>query len=170
VNYFLYIYAPNKNEQITNFIMKRIFSTFILAFGLIAFASAQEVANGPVISLDKTTHDYGTITQGGNGACEFTVTNSGSEPLIISRCKGSCGCTVPKCDKDPIMPGVTSAISVKYDTKRIGPINKSVTITSNASNEPTKVIRIKGRVEAADLGAPSGVPVKQPAIGAPTNN
>jgi hypothetical protein len=167
---FLYLYASNKNELTTNFIMKRFFSTFIIAFGFMAFVSAQEVANGPVISLDKTTHDYETITQGGNGACEFTVTNTGTEPLIISRCKGSCGCTVPKCDKDPIMPGATSAISVKYDTKRIGPINKSVTITSNASNEPTKVIRIKGRVEAADLGAPSGVPVKQPATGAPTNN
>ena len=150
--------------------MKGLFSTFILAFGLFAFVSAQEVANGPSISLDKTTHDYGTITQGGNGACEFIVTNTGSEPLIISRCKGSCGCTVPKCEKDPIMPGATSAISVKYDTKRIGPINKSVTITSNATNEPTKVIRIKGRVEASDLGAPSGIPVKQPATGAPTNN
>jgi len=57
---------------------------------------------------------------------------------------------------------------VKYDTKRIGPINKSVTITSNASNEPTKVIRIKGKVEASDLGSSGGVPVKQPAAGAPT--
>jgi hypothetical protein len=150
--------------------MKTFISTFILAFGLCAFAYSQEVANGPVISLDKTTHDYGTIIQGGDGACEFTVTNTGTEPLIISRCKGSCGCTVPKCDKDPIMSGATSSISVKYDTKRIGPINKSVTITSNASNEPTKVIRIKGRVEASDLGNPSGVPVKQPATGAPTNN
>ena len=149
--------------------MKKIFSVLFIAFSLVTFVSAQEVANGPAITLDKTIHDYGTITQGANGACEFIVTNSGTEPLIISRCKGSCGCTVPKCDKDPIMPGATSAISVKYDTKRIGPINKSVTITSNATNEPTKVIRIKGKVEAKDLGASSGVPVKQPSNGAPTN-
>lgn len=149
--------------------MKKIFSALLIAFSLVSFVTAQEVANGPAITLDKTIHDYGTITQGANGACEFIVTNSGTEPLIISRCKGSCGCTVPKCDKDPIMPGTTSAISVKYDTKRIGPINKSVTITSNATNEPTKVIRIKGKVEAKDLGAPSGVPVKQPSTGAPTN-
>ena len=60
--------------------------------------------------------------------------------------QGSCGCTVPQCEKLPIAPR-KSAITVKYDTKRIGPINKSVTITSNASNEPTKVIRIKGKVE-----------------------
>jgi len=149
--------------------MKNIFSVIILSLSFIAFASAQEIANGPSISLDKSTHDYGIITQGSNGSCVFTVTNTGTEPLIISRCKGSCGCTVPKCEKDPIMPGATSEISVKYDTKRVGPINKSVTITSNASNEPTKVIRIKGKVEAGDEGSPIGTPVKQPSTGAPTN-
>ena len=125
--------------------------------------------NGPIISLDKSVHNYGTIVQGSNGECFFTVSNTGNEPLLITRCKGSCGCTVPKCYKDPIMPGSTSSISVKYDTKRIGPINKSVTITSNATNEPTKVIRIKGKVEASDSGAKTGVPVKQPSTGAPTN-
>ena len=149
--------------------MKKIFSALLLTFSLISLATAQEVVNGPAISIDKNVHDYGTITQGANGACEFIVTNTGTEPLLITRCKGSCGCTVPKCDKDPIMPGSTSSISVKYDTKRIGPINKSVTITSNATNEPTKVIRIKGKVEASDTGAKSGVPVKQPSTGAPTN-
>tara|TARA_B100001564_G_C20224468_1_gene483219 strand:- start:24 stop:476 length:453 start_codon:yes stop_codon:yes gene_type:complete len=149
--------------------MKKIFSALLVMVCVITFSSAQEVVNGPAITLDKTVHDYGTIEQGANGACEFIVTNTGTEPLVITRCKGSCGCTVPKCEKDPIMPGATSEISVKYDTKRIGPINKSVTITSNAANEPTKVIRIKGKVEAKDMGAKSGVPVKQTSTGAPTN-
>ena len=67
------------------------------------------------------------------------------------------------------MPGATSVINVRYDTKRIGPINKSVTITSNASNEPTKVIRIKGKVEAADAGSTGGARVKPASIGAPLN-
>jgi hypothetical protein len=65
------------------------------------------------------------------------------------------------------MPGENSKITVRYDTKRLGPINKSVTITSNASNEPTKVIRIKGKVEASDGGA--GAPTKSPVAGAPVN-
>jgi predicted fused transcriptional regulator/phosphomethylpyrimidine kinase len=67
------------------------------------------------------------------------------------------------------MPGATSVINVRYDTKRIGPINKSVTITSNAANEPTKVIRIKGKVEATDAGATGGAPVKPASTGAPLN-
>ena len=150
--------------------MKQFFAMCALMIGFVGFAVAQEVVTGPAITLDKDVHDYGTIQQGADGACVFTVTNSGTEPLIISRCKGSCGCTVPQCDKAPIAPGATSSITVKYDTKRIGPINKSVTITSNAANEPTKVIRIKGKVEASDLGHSGGIPVKQPAAGAPTND
>ena len=145
--------------------MKKVLLTLAVVFGGFALASAQEVVNGPVISLDKEVHDYGTMDQGGDGNCVFTVTNDGTEPLIISRCKGSCGCTVPQCDKDPIMPGATSDIKVKYDTKRVGPINKSVTITSNASNEPTKVIRIKGKIEAVSQTV--GAPVKSAA--GPTN-
>lgn len=147
--------------------MKQVLTACLLAFGALTLSQAQEVAGGPALSIDKDVHDYGTITQGADGGCEFTVTNAGTDPLIISRCKGSCGCTVPKCDKDPIMPGATSIISVRYDTKRIGPINKSVTITSNAMNDPTKVIRIKGKVEAGDLNAGGGIPVKPTAAGAP---
>lgn len=128
---------------------------------------AQEVTTGPMLSIDKEVHDYGTIDKGADGACKFIVTNTGTEPLILDRCKGSCGCTVPQCSNAPIMPGETSEITVKYDTKRVGPINKSVTITSNAVNEPTKVVRIKGTVVDTATG---GAPVKQSTSGAPVNN
>ena len=85
--------------------------------------------------------------------------------MIISNAKGSCGCTVPEWPKEPIAPGAKGTIRVKYDTNRPGPINKSVTITSNALNEPNKVIRIKGEVGTAPE---SGTPVNN--AGAPTNN
>ncbi|MFM1931823.1 MAG: hypothetical protein RL226_1126 [Bacteroidota bacterium] len=146
--------------------MKKAFYTLLFIAGLGFGASAQSVTTGPVITLDKEVHDYGTIQKGANGQCQFTVTNTGTEPLIITSCKGSCGCTVPQCDKSPILPGNTSSIAVKYDTNRVGPINKSVTISSNATNEPSKIIRIKGTVEAGDAG---GAPVK-PNTGAPVNN
>ena len=152
--------------------MKKIFLTLGLLLGGFALMSAQDAAapvdGGALLTLDKEVHDYGTMQQGADGNCVFTVTNEGDAPLIISRCKGSCGCTVPQCQKEPILPGATSSIKVKYDTKRIGPINKSVTITSNATNDPTKVIRIKGKIEANSGGASSGAPVKVTG-GAPTN-
>ncbi len=148
--------------------MKKAILSFALILGAAAMMFAQsEVITGPAIQIDKDVHDYGTIQKGGDGACEFTVTNIGTEPLILSKCKGSCGCTVPKCDKAPVLPGESSIITVKYDTKRVGPINKSVTITSNAVNEPTKVVRIKGKVEGTASNATS--PVKVPATGAPVN-
>ena len=129
---------------------------FILSIGLSALflgAFAQDGktvgGTGAQISVDKEVHDYGKIAAGANGSCEFKVTNTGDQPLIITNCKGSCGCTVPKCDTAPIKPGASTIVTVKYDTKRVGPINKSVTITSNAANTPSKVVTIRGTVEAA---------------------
>lgn len=129
--------------------MNKLIATLALALT----ATALVAQSGPLIQLDKQVHDYGTIAQGANGECAFTVTNTGDAPLIITNCKGSCGCTVPKCDTAPIAPGQKSTITVKYDTKRTGVINKSVTISSNAANEPEKVVRIKGMVEGQ---APQG--------------
>lgn len=122
------------------------------ATGEISVAEQAEPADGPKISVDKEAHDYGDIDQGGDGTCIFVVTNTGNAPLIISLCKGSCGCTVPVCTKEPIAPGASTQVSVKYDTKRVGLINKTVTITSNAVNSPRKVIRIKGKVNAKPTG------------------
>lgn len=152
---------------------KAIFTLSLMIVALFAFnvnavaqttTEAPAVVDGPQIKVDKETHDYGTIDQGANGECVFTITNTGTAPLIISLCKGSCGCTVPTCPKEPIAPGASATITVRYDTKRVGPINKSVTITSNATNEPRKVVRIKGNVKAKPTGA---APVN---TGTPTNN
>lgn len=111
------------------------------AFGV----QAQEVA-GPELNFEKEVHDFGKVDQYGDASTEFIFTNTGTEPLIISNARGSCGCTVPEWPREPIAPGAQASIKVKYDSKRVGPINKSVTITSNASNNPTKVIRIKGEI------------------------
>ena len=139
--------------------MKKALFSLLMIFVATAgtTAIAQEVKNGAKLDFEKDVHDYGTVENGGNGTCTFEFTNTGNAPLIISNAKGSCGCTVPSWPKEPIAPGATSKITVKYDTKRPGAINKSVTITSNAVNEPTKVIRIKGNVKA------------KPVSGAPTN-
>ena len=130
-------------------------NTIVTAVLVLVALFTCEIGFAQELSLDKEVHDYGTIKQGANGECVFVVKNTGSAPLIISNCKGSCGCTVPQCDKAPIAPGGTQEIKVKYDTKRVGPINKSVTITSNATNTPTKMIRIKGNVLAKEPVAPA---------------
>ena len=142
--------------------MKKVLFSLMMIFVAAATAtvSAQEVGakDGAKIEFDKEVHDYGTIENGADGTCTFEFKNTGNAPLIISNAKGSCGCTVPSWPKEPIAPGATAVITVKYATNRTGAINKSVTITSNAVNTPTKVIRIKGNVK----------PV--PSSGAPVNN
>lgn len=152
--------------------MKKIVATLTLlvmgTFAVHAQNATKAVQKGPVMSLDKEVHDYGTIKQGANGTCEFKITNTGNAPLIVSHAKGSCGCTVPDWPKEPIMPGKSAIMSVHYDTKRIGPINKSVTMTSNAVNTPTKVVRITGKVIADQNATPSS-PMKKASPGTPVS-
>lgn len=101
---------------------------------------------GPGLAVENETIDYGTIEQGADGKREFVITNNGTEPLIISNAQGSCGCTVPTFPKDPIAPGAKAVIGVKYDTNRPGPFQKSVILTTNIKDNPTKNLTIKGTV------------------------
>jgi hypothetical protein len=139
-----------------------------------AVKSAAVPTSTAEITFSKDLHDFGTISKGDNGSTEFTFKNTGKEPLIIANAQGSCGCTVPQWPKEPIAPGATGVIKVKYDTNRPGPINKSVTISTNVTTgkddqgNPSyydAVIRIKGEVGPAPE---SGTPVNN--TGAPTNN
>jgi len=136
-----------------------------LILGLVFAVSGTFTSQAQEISFEKEIHDFGTFEQHGNGLYEFKFTNTGDAPLIISNSKGSCGCTVPIWPKAPIAPGASDVIKVKYDTKRIGAFNKSVTITSNSKTENTKVIRIKGKTLAAE--GEQTTPVKKPVGNSP---
>ncbi len=111
------------------------------------FSQNNTFASGAEIVFKNEMHDFGNIPKGFNATTDFIFTNTGNEPLIITHAAGSCGCTVPEWPKEPIAPGKSSIIKVTYDSQRLGPINKSVTITSNAVNEPNKMIHIRGNVQ-----------------------
>ena len=111
-----------------------------------AKAHEEKVKMGAEIKFEKVVHDYGEVPFNGNGKCEFRFTNTGNEPLLIQKPKSSCGCTIPSWPQEPILPGESDIIKVTYRTNRPGIINKTVTVTSNAVNNPTIVLRIKGRV------------------------
>jgi len=103
--------------------------------------------NAPEISFDKLVHDYGTIFQGADGGCEFKLTNTGKEPLILSKPLTSCGCTTASWPQEPVLPGKSDVIKVTYNTNNIGPINKTVTVNSNAKTGTVR-LTIKGTVVA----------------------
>jgi len=104
-----------------------------------------ENTNAGILEFDTEIIDYGTIAQNTDGKRTFKFKNTGNAPIIISKVKASCGCTVATKPNQPIMPGETAEIGVKYATNRIGAFSKSITITSNAK-EPIKVVRIKGKI------------------------
>ena len=124
--------------------------------------------NSPEIAFENEMHDYGTIKQGADGSCEFKFKNTGKDPLIISNARGSCGCTVPTWPKEPIMKGQTGVIKVHYDTKRVGAFTKTVTLNSNAKTD-TRVLTIKGIVEASDENNEQAMPIKK-STGLPLEN
>ena len=101
--------------------------------------------NAPVFEFVTDVIDYGKIEVNADGVRVFEFKNVGKSPLVISRIQSSCGCTVPKKPTDPIMPGDTGEIEVKYATNRVGGFSKMITVYSNAS-EPVKKLRIKGIV------------------------
>ncbi|MEQ8472731.1 MAG: DUF1573 domain-containing protein [Marinoscillum sp.] len=96
-----------------------------------------------------TEWNYGSIDQNATGYRFFKFTNTGTGPLVITSAKGSCGCTVPSYPKEPIMPGQSEYIKVKYDTKRVGAFTKYVTLTTNATSNTTTRLKIFGTVNAA---------------------
>jgi hypothetical protein len=124
-----------------------VVATFSMGCSQAQSSTEDKSAFGPGIEFKVTDHDFGTIQQGGNGAFEFVFTNTGTDPLILSNVRSSCGCTIPEWPHEPINAGQSAAILVKYDTKRIGAFNKSISVFSNAGTEPI-VLHISGTVEA----------------------
>lgn len=115
----------------------------IAMFVLAGFTvQAQETAK---IEFKSEVIDYGKIARGSDGVRIFEFTNTGTLPLVITDVTSSCGCTIPEKPEDPILPGKTGEIKVKYDTNRVGPIRKTITVYSNA-DVPAKSIKIKGEV------------------------
>ena len=122
--------------------MKKIFSTICMAL----VASAM-MAQQPVITFEKTEHDFGKINEAdGRVSVVFEFKNEGMAPLVLSNVRASCGCTTPTWTKAPVEPGQKGSITVTYNPNgRPGRFQKTVTITSNAT-EPTKKVYIKGEV------------------------
>jgi len=120
-----------------------IFTLTLFAFMI---ATAQDSGkNTPEITFDKLVHDFGAVFQGDKTEYDFTFRNTGNQPLIISDVKSTCGCTVPEWPKNPILPGSSASIRVKYNSSIVGPINRQITILSNAANSPS-VLRVAGTV------------------------
>jgi len=122
----------------------------LLAMGLLTTACAdnpQERAEeqGVEIWFEETLHDYGEIPEDGDGNWTFTFKNLGKSAIVINRVRSTCGCTVPEWPREPLEPGATGVITVKYNTAQTGSFYKSLYVYSTAANSPVK-LQIKGKV------------------------
>ena len=147
--------------------MKKLLTSIVLCFGLNVGINAQESVipnpdpNAPDMKFESDVIDFGSIDWDSNGLREFKFTNTGKTPLTITSVNGECGCTATTIDgkpgwpTEPILPGKSGVIKVKYDTKREGRFEKNVTISSN-SKFATKKVRIKGEIKAKPVTGEGG--------------
>ena len=105
-----------------------------------------KASSDTTIAFEVYEHNYGELDYGGDGTCTFTFTNKGTEPLILTNVRASCGCTTPSWTRDPIQPGEKGEIKVKYNTLIQGSFNKVVSVNSNG-NPQFIALRVKGLVK-----------------------
>lgn len=131
--------------------MKKLFLIAIILFAYVNYNVVNAQQQKASISFSTLEHDYGKLKEAdGKATCKFEFTNTGSEPLVITDVKASCGCTTPDWTKEPVAPGKKGFVSAAYDPKnRPGPFNKTITVNSNAENGSI-VLRIKGDVIAKE--------------------
>ncbi|OAB75701.1 DUF1573 domain-containing protein [Cochleicola gelatinilyticus] len=126
-------------------------------------AAADRDANAskfPVMELEKTEHDFGTIAKGEAVEYNFQFKNTGDAPLVIVDAKSSCGCTVPEFTKEPVAPGDTGELLVKYNGSGANQVSKTVTITANTKKGKETLV-IKAFVTPAAGDAANGANMLQ---------
>lgn len=126
--------------------------TLMLALFVLAAGAARAQVPVPVadkIQFEKTTHEFGKIPAGSDGSYTFSFTNTSAEPVKLSSVKASCGCTTPSWSQESIPSGAKGQIQVSYDTKRVGPFTKSITVLYEGAINPT-YLYITGEVLAPE--------------------
>jgi hypothetical protein len=106
--------------------------------------------NEPIITFKEKSWDFNQITEGEIVKHTFVFTNTGNEVLIVNSCTASCGCTTPKCNTDPVPPGESGEIEVRFDSnRRTGNQTKSITVIANTT-PPETILNISGFVKKSE--------------------
>jgi len=106
-------------------------------------------ADTTTVQLIDSVYDFGNATDGDKVSFNFRFRNTGKKPLIIASAVASCGCTVPEKPEDPIKPGETGFLKVVINSQgRVGPVHKTITVTSNAYPKFPQ-LELKGMVVSA---------------------
>ena len=135
---------------------KRLVLVVATVIGVFSYASLVTAEARPMLTLDATTHDFGTVAQGSKVVHEFEIKNTGKADLVIQRVAPSCGCTATQLASPIIKPGSAEKVRVTFDTSGfIGDKTKTVLIASNDPQNPEKMVTLKGRVVSTYSVEPS---------------
>lgn len=142
--------------------MKTIIVSFALLLTVFA-VKAQETKSGASVKFKEVELEFGTIEQGEKAHLEFSFTSTGTEPLVITQAKGSCGCTVPEYPTEALKKGEKGTIKVTFDSAgKMGNQEKTVTLMTNTPDSPI-VLKIKGTIiPAPPKNAPEARPMENP--------
>lgn len=107
--------------------MKRIFTTLYT----LAAVSVTVVAQ-PRFTSNTEMHSFGQIEWKHPVTTQYTITNTGDQPLVLTEVEPDCACSIAQWTKTPIAPGAKGTVNVTFDAKALGHFNKSVAIYTNA--------------------------------------
>ena len=78
---------------------------------------------------------------------QYVITNTGTEPLVLTNVEPDCACTAAHWTQAPIAPGKQGTVDVTFDAEALGYFHKSVAIYTNAT--PNLVyLNMEGKVVA----------------------
>ena len=122
---------------------KLLFAALLLSStSIFAQKKADDIAK-----LSTETYDFGKVKQNVPPTATITVTNIGTEPLLIEQATPSCGCTVSDYTKSPIAPGKTGTMKATYNAAAVGQFNKTLTVKF-AGADDVKFVKLTGEVLA----------------------
>jgi uncharacterized protein (UPF0333 family) len=145
-----------------------LLTAFVSGFSIMGVAQTEDTKANVTLSsttqskmsLEKKSHDFGTIEEGVQATVTFTFKNTGNEALVLNSVKASCGCTTPNWTREPIAPGQEGVITAIYNSKgRPGNFTKTVTVKHNGEGG-TEFLTIRGVVNRA-------APVVTPTVATP---
>lgn len=107
----------------------------------------QPAGRGPILTFKEKLHNLGTIWDVDDQSFDFSFTNMGDRTLIIQNVKASCGCTTPTLAKNDYAPGESGTLGIRFDPRGHGVQHKTLTVTSNAVNEPSVTLTIQSNIQ-----------------------
>lgn len=100
----------------------------------------------PKAGLPQSKLSFGSVKRGEVVVLTYTVNNTGNAPLLLLDSEVSCSCTEVKFDKAPVLPGNSTVVEVKFNTKTVwGRQDRFVYLTTNGVDKEIR-LRYKGLV------------------------